>query len=310
MGEKLTLVTIVYGDYIEMFSKACLRSVFQSGNIPYLLNAGYELDYTIYTLTYSDIVNIENTLAPYRDYNIKYKIIVDPNVDKDTMMQTLLEDCLVKKAKVLFLNPDCFISNKGLKNLVAYKARNNMCLAALHIRVDREVFLSKLGTTDGDISSSRLVSMGMDCLHPCWGQSFIDEDKNNSYTTGSAIEKIEDNMWAVTFRIPNVFLADFVPSDREILKKFSFWDHRWPSKLIAENRYKFVGSSDFFFAVELTNGNQDLPPVQKGMKYNDDFKVHESDEIELENKHTGINRNFLVIMRGEEENGTARTRGN
>ena len=300
MIERIILVTIVYDDYIDMFSKACLRSVFQGGNVPYLIARGYEFKYIIYTTDIANKVRVTEAIEPYRMDGIEYEIKIDPDAVKNTMMQTLLEDCLLEDCRVLFLNPDCFLSDKALAHLVAYKSNNNMCLAALHVRVDKDMFLSKLKATKGDISSSSLVSMGMSCLHPCWGQSFIDVDENNSYTTGSAIEKIEDNLWTVTFRIPNVFLAHFIPSDREVLKKFSFYDHRWPSKLMAENRYKFVGSSDFFFAVELTDGNQDLPPLHKGMLFNDNFEVHESDEIALENIHSCINRNFLAIVRGEQ----------
>lgn len=300
MIERLILVTIVYDSYIDMFSKACLRSIFQKGNVPDLVARGYEFKYIIYTTDSSNAIEIEKAIEPYRFDGVEYEIKIDPNAVKNTMMQTLLEDCLLEDCRVLFLNPDCFLSDKSLAHLIAYKARNNMCLAALHVRVDKDEFLSKLKTIDGDITSPSLVDIGMSCLHPCWGQSFIDVDENNSFTTGSAIEEIGDSLWAITFRIPNVFLAHFIPSDGEILKKFSFWDHRWPSKLMTENRYKFIGSSDMFFAVELTDGNQDLPPLHSGMLYNDEFEVHESDEIGLANIHTGINRNFLAIARGED----------
>ncbi len=299
MGERLILVTIVYDDYIDMFSKACLRSVFQKGNVPDLITKGYEFKYIIYTTDKANKARVIEAIEPYRIDGVEYEIKIDLDAVKNTMMQTLLEDCLLEDCRVLFLNPDCFLSDKSLAHLATYKANNNMCLAALHVRVDKDTFLSKLDDIDVDISSPSLVNMGMDCLHPCWGQSFIDVDENNSYTTGSAIEKIDDDLWTVTFRIPNIFLANFIVSDREVLKKFSFYDHRWPSKLMVEDRYKFVGSSDFFFAVELTDGNQDLPPLHKGMLYNDSFEVHESDEIELENIHSGINRNFLAIVRGE-----------
>ena len=193
---------------------------------------------------------------------------------------------------MFFLNPDYFYGNDSLRNLISYKFKNKMCLAALHVRVDADKFSEKIKTVEGEVSNAQLVSLSMGYLHKSWGESFTSRSVNNSHISGSATQQIAGNMWAVTFRIPTVFLAKFDHCDKEALKRFDMWDHEWPATLIEQNRFKFIGSSDMFYAVELTETQNNIPGLAGQMEWNDSFHVSRL------NGET--NRNFLVILRGED----------
>jgi len=295
MPKKLLIVTIVYDDYIEIFDNVCLRSLFQSGNIPCLIDRNYEIEYIIWTKE-RDLERVEGVAKKYTREGIEFSVRPLPEAKKDNLrndnaLQEIIDKGIENDCQVFFLNPDYFYGNNSLRNLISYKFDNKMCLAALHVRVNTGDFTDKIRTIDGDVSNAQLVSLSMKYLHRSWGESFTSKSVNNSQISGSATQQIADNLWAVTFRIPTVFLAKFDHCDKEALKRFDLWDHEWPATLIEQNRYKFIGSSDMFFAVELTAPANNIPGLAGNMTWNDGFHVSRL------NGET--NRNFLVILRGE-----------
>lgn len=287
---KVQIATIVYGDYIDIFDKCCLRSLMQRGNIPHLIANGYEVDYTIYTQDNTDVDRLKGVVKKYDRNGVNFEVKGLYGQDNGGLLREIIRSGLDNDAPVLFLNPDYFFCDDALKNLIAYKFKNNTCLAISHVRVNDNEFLEKISKVKGNVPAPKLVSMAMECLHQSWSESFVNEERNNSFTSGSALQQIANKLWVATFRIPTVFMAKFNESDLEFLQRFDQWDHEWPTKLIDENRYKFVGSSDFFFAVELTSPQQNIPEVRDGQIWNDDFHVNRP--------HAEVNRNFVVTFRG------------
>lgn len=291
MAQKVLIATIVYGDYIEYFEKVCLRSLFQKGNIPHLVKEGYDIEYVIYTKENEDIEKLEGVVARNRGKGFNFVINARYGNDNGAMIREMIELGMERDAFVFSLNPDFFFCDNALKNLVSYKFKNKMCVAATHVRVNDSEFLDKISKVKGNVSAPKLVNMAMECLHPSWKDSFVSNDSNNSWITGSALQQISEKMWVATFRIPTVFFAKFEPSDHQFFTRFDLWDHQWPTKLMEENRFKFNGSSDFFFAVELTKTGESIPQCEEGKLWNDDFHVG--------TKHAEVNRNFLVTLRGQ-----------
>ncbi len=292
MGERVLIGTIVYGEYIDIFETVCMRSLLQSGNIPSLIRDGYTFTHTIYTRQDGELNRLKR-IAEEKSRE-GYRIVIDVIHDGANLLflHKFIDDGIKADAKSLFINPDLFFGNGSLKHLLAYKFKNDMCLAALHMRVDYGEFQEILKIIEGDVSNPQLVDIAMKCLHKSWSESFISDDTNNSNASGSAIEKVGNNLWAVTFRIPTVYLAKFTEKDRNDLSQFDFWDHEWPTQLMDANRYKFIGSSDMFFAVELTKTDTNIPTVEHYRRWNDDFHCSK--------KHSEVNRHFLAIVRGED----------
>ena len=292
MAEKVLIATIVYGDYIEMYEQVCLRSLFQKGNIPWLIENGYDVEYLVFTKDDDSVAKIGAVIERNEREGFRFAVERFNEATNNSLLKEIIRKGIETGARVLFLNPDYYFSENALQHLVSYKSKNNMCVAATHVRVNDSAFKGALDHVKGDISAPKLVSMAMTCLHDSWGKSFVNEDENNSFISGSAIQPVGDNLWTVSFRIPTVFMANFQQSDMDFLQRFDLYDHEWPCELIKDQRFKFAGSSDFFFAVELTREFTNTPSTERGRLWNDDFHVSRL------NGET--NRNFLTVLRGED----------
>lgn len=290
MGEHILIGTIVYGEYVDIFEKVCLRSLLQTNNLPGLIADGYTFRHTIYTRQDGELDSLKRIAENTSRDGLKMEVEVIHDGNNYELLRKFIENGIDSNAKSLFINPDLFFGDGSLKHLLAYKFKNDMCLAALHMRVDYNGFQERIKMIKGNISNPQLVIIAMDCLHKSWGESFTSEDTNNSNASGSAIQKVGYNLWAITFRIPTVYLAKFTKDDLDNLSAFDHWDHEWPSRLMDQNRYKFIGSSDMFFAVELTKTDMNIPTVEHYRLWNDDFHVTK--------RHGETNRHFLAIVRG------------
>lgn len=289
MGERVLIGTIVYGAYVDIFEKVCLRSLFQPGNIPFLIEAGYQVEYTIYTRQDGEIDRLKEIARDNSRDGLEIKLEVIQNGNNYELLRKYISNGI--NVKSLFLNPDFFFGDGSLRNIIAYQFKNNMCLAALHVRVDYDKFQDRITAIGGNISNPQLVTIAMNCLHKSWGESFASESTNNCNASGSTTQQLTANLWAVTFRIPTIFLTNFTQPDISAISAFDHWDHVWPTKLMEDHRFKFIGSSDVFFAVELTKADNNIPAVQHNMQWNDNFHAN--------THHSEVNRNFLAIVRGD-----------
>ena len=282
---KILFATIVYDSYIDIFENVLLRSLKQSGNIPRLVAEGHELRYYIYTRNDHNISRIRSIEIE----GVQVEVFDFHDIDNHDLLQKIIQQSIGQDARLLFMSPDYFIGNGSIYNLCKYTSKTNMCISALHMRVDFDKFLGAMG--DKEISNPELVTIAMENLHKSWGEAFVDVASNNAYYSGSSIQPIADKLWSVCFRIPTVFLAKFEQDDLRELSQFDHWDWEWPAFLIENNRYKYIGSSDMFFAVELTKTKENIPAIKHDGQWNDEFRVHK--------KHGEINKNFLSILRGQ-----------
>ena len=282
---KILFATIVYDNYIDIFENVLLRSLKQSGNIPALVAEGHELRYYIYTRNDHHVQRVRKTEIE----GVQVEVFDFQDIDNHDLLQKIIQQSIGQNARLLFMSPDYFIGNGSIYNICKYASNDNMCISALHMRVDFDKFLGVMG--DKEISNPELVTIAMENLHKSWGDAFVDVDKNNAYYSGSSIQPIAKNLWSVCFRIPTVFLAKFEQDDLRELSQFDFWDWEWPAFLIENDRYKYIGSSDMFFAVELTKTQENIPAIKHDSMWNDEFRVHK--------KHSEVNKNFLSILRGQ-----------
>lgn len=304
MSEKKILIsTIVYGEYINWFETVCLRSLFQSGNIPALIADGKEVEHVIYTRDGIDIERLKKATKLFERKGVHF--VIRGFSGSDEMIKTVLVKEIIKHGierdlPTLFINPDIFVANGSLKNITSYQYKGDMCIAALHVRVETREFLDRL-ENEGELNPRQLVSIAMDTLHPSWSQAFTDQDSNVSYTSCSTVQKIKKNMWVSTLRIPTAYWVKFRQSDLDIFSvennesqgiNYGMWDHTWPAHLMEQHRYKFVGCSDFFFAVELTNLDDNRPQLEPDMLWND--------ECHNDHPHSEVNRNFSVVLNGKD----------
>ena len=296
MSDKIIIATIVYGEYVELFEKACMRSLAQEGNVPSLVLNGFKVKHVIYTVD-ENLLELKEVVGRCGLAGVDYCFDTMATVDEDfsvnntQFLKNVVQTGVNEDSRVLFINPDFFFGDGSISNLVGMYFEGHMCIAGAHMRVIDTEFLQLLEYNNETISNPKLVDLAMDCPHKSWSEADISVDSNNSYDGGTPIQQVNHNLWVTTHFVPTVFLADFIATDVDRIQDFGHWDHLWPIKLMSEKRYKLIGSSTLFFAVELTKYFNNVPKLNPKMLGND--KYHSTRE------HSNINRNFLIALEGE-----------
>lgn len=301
------IFTAVWGDMVQLYDTVLMRSLFQGGNIPALVKSGHRIEFHVHVLPdnidfiletikkYQEASGIDcsnlivkiNPLTTEKRFLRKSRISIE-----NAVIQTATE-CINNNALFLMACPDHFFGNNSIMNLVKLNMNRNLCIAGVHLRVDETKFLDFLEHNKNEISNPELVSLSMELGHSTLYDAFITKEMNSSYISGISIQEMNNNLYSVTHRLPAIWLANFIKKDLKLLSKnFSNYDHKWPSDLMSEKRFKLVGSSDLFYAVELTKSNSHLCKLEPHPG-NDDYQ---SDTV----PHKEINRNFVVVLRGQE----------
>ena len=311
---KIIFFTCVWGSFVTYYERVLMKSLFQSGNIPALLEQGYLIELCVYTQE-SDQLAVENIMKRYQDglldaqkqfLQIQLNYFPLPILNRSQRQPHLkyallrtMKWCIQENAYCFMALPEAFFGNNSVTNMVNLTMGRDLCIASLHLRVVDQKFLNLLQQSSGELSNNTLVSMSLKCAHQGVLNSFINHDVNGSYSTGLSIQPITNTLFAVTFRMPNIFLASFHKSDITYFSKrtFNHWDHEWPELLMKQRRYKVAGSSELFFAAELTgeDSHWDISLNKKQVYGNDSAQRHASHCF-----HTEIHRNFVMLLKGQE----------
>lgn len=295
---KIYFFTCVWGRHVHLYDAILMRSLFQSGNIPSLLADGYSIELHVHTLE-SDVNEVIKVIDKYKATRcINDRILTtkltsyhgNKIIQNNALIKTI-SLCIEHNAMFVPAAPDSFFGNYSIRNIVKLNMDRNLCIAGVHLRVNENEFLSLLKKYPHEISNPELVNLTFKSAHQNLYDSFIENEENCSYIGGIAIQKIDNNTYAVTHRLPTVYLANFNKSDLKYFSKKSFncWDHEWPSLLMAESRYKLIGCSDLFYLAEATESNFHICENLKSFG-NDDYQ-HKAQCF-----HKEINRNFVVIL--------------
>ncbi len=296
----IRIFSVVYGeDFCDLFARVALRSLTQPLN-GMIANAAR---WSIYTQP--DYVDRLKARVPNAD------VVTFTAQDRDTgesgvsanhgtaiSQGCLLHEirtCLAQQATMIMAPPDTFWGDGSLNNLVAVAGeQNNNCVVAPHPRVNRDEFLAAL--PNGPISNPELVKLSLAHLHRTWIEADVARDATNCFYSGASIQALPaPKHYAVAHRMPTCYLARFTEADFEFLARpqpgpGGAWDHWWPAFLVQQERHRFIGSSDGFFAAELTAANAVVPPTVQAVQGQPD-RFHRS-----EVNHQ-VNRNFVSIWR-------------
>lgn len=250
----------VWGDqHADMYERVALPSLMQSKN-----RASIPPSSTL--ALYSD----EKTMARVRDSSVGpwliEPVLIDAAEDSRTVQNKAIareiKRCLETNSTLVMVNPDHFWGNGSLGNLIKLAAGRDICVAAPHPRVERNAFLNLL--PKHDVDNAELVALAVDTFHRSWRDANTALPKTNTFATGASISPLGNGLFAVSHVIPTIFLARFQRIDAEFFSIESnnggtgTWDHFWPELLIGMGRQRYIGSSDLFFAVELTDADTHL----------------------------------------------------
>jgi hypothetical protein len=293
----LRLFSVVYGErYCDSFKRLTLRSINQQP-----LN-GVAVSDAIWSV-YTDAVSAPRIVEILHHYEHEVHIVDTKKQEAYDVAQyaliTEIEECLKTNSRMVMAPPDVFFGDGSIANLLALASvrPDAMCFSATHVRVDHEKFIEALPL--GTIDNPKLVSLALNTMHRSWSQSDVALDKRNTYYSGTSIQALPTlGYYAVTHVLPTCHLAQFTQDDLDAFRKYrsGAWDHQWPALLIAKNRHRVIGSSDIFFAVELTKANENIPKLHSAAS-------HPIDVYELADRpgheHNKINRNMIFVLRGE-----------
>ena len=288
----LRLFNVVYGErFIDLYERISFRSLLrQSKNRAALPNDAIVVFYT----DNASARKLRDVVGDLRfEINIADTAKPPPVVFQECLICEI-KSCLTRNATMLMVTCDMFFGDGSLGNLLAIAvARPGACIAAPNIRVERNSFIKAISYRRWSISNPALVKLALRHQHKTWRDTHINQPMRNCYDAGTSMQRLTPKLYAVSHLLPNCYLARLTSDDLhffETAKEANAWDHRWPSLLVAQNRHYVIGSSDAFFAAELTELDENHPAVEP----NSD---HTIDDYREDEPHHRTNRNTVFIWR-------------
>lgn len=293
--KKIIFFTYIEENSVSNYEQVLMRSLFQSGNIPALLEQGYLIELCVYAQE-SDKLMINKIIDEYQNnlpemhkqfFQVNLNGFPSPQIVtfKNAFFKTM-QLCLQSDAYCFMAAADIFFGNHSINNMVKLTMGRDLCIASLHLKVEKEHFLKLIHEVSYEVSNNTLVSKALKSAH-------------KNHLTEISIQPVIDHLFSATCREPIVFLMSFHESDLKYFSKYTFnhWNHAWPALLMKQRRYKVTGSSELFFAVEMEEGASqgDHSFNSHQMEDHDRFHVPASHGLQGE-----VNGGFCMILQGEE----------
>jgi hypothetical protein len=277
-NKKVIVYTLAYGEFLDYFFNYTLPSLAHKSNTGALIQKGYEVEFLLYTIDKkSDVIKKYESHPFYNIYKInivefEYYGAQSNREIASYSIKEALRRCLDENAILYMAPPDLIVGNSSLFNSVDVSFGKNMCFASAHPRVSFEILNSIEKNTSQGLENSQLVALSIKFPHDNF--KFANEDlESNTSHKGMSYRNISSNLYAITHSMPSTYVVFPIEEDFNYFSEcldFNMWDRGWLEILIKTNRVKISGSSDMFFAAELTsevsNFNEQLKDNQK---YND-----------------------------------------
>ncbi len=288
--DSLTIFCPVWGDKFRgLLRDYSLPSMMFPGNLPSCGLQKIFVDVLAPENEYSATVEILN--KEMSGLPVEYRHINEHQSDLALGMRNAMHAARSRETKMLLMMPDTIYAPKSIGNIWRYAKGKNVVVGGLYVRNNEDVFkqrfpLWKHWPHHKDYVSN---SFSIGALNIC------DTDQDNCTQIGGiAWTKIDEETRLCLHYLPSPYLAWFTAEDEEWWTRhpeFGNWDHVWPSQLMAERRWRVVGSTDVFFAVELENsarsGAMKPLPNSKGNEFYDHRRPHND-----------ANGSFLIEIHG------------
>lgn len=306
------LYSALWGEkHVDLFRRACFRSI----NWPLNRAATESRPWHVYTKPehFDEIRNIFEgssfalRLSPIGESQRVAGCGMVPTRQCDAGVILLngfreqIQFSLQNKSKLLLCPPDTIFGDGTIPNLLALGVNAGAVVAIHHSRCLPDViedFESRCATR-GALTNPQLVTMAMSYAHKSWEYAEAGHERNNSFIGGIAWNKLGIGLYSVTHRLPTPYLMDFEISDWDYwwgTVSFGALDHSWPGdRLVRQERLRVCGSSDACFVTEITDADQNVPPI---IQEKHPLQVS-PDSYWGDRLHHSVNRLFNVILRGE-----------
>ncbi len=302
-NRSIRLLTMVEGDkYLDYLELCLFPSLFQPNNLPKILASGRCVEHCVICRD-SAIPRILSLLKRYggiesqtSNYLFHFHQQGRDGLATLSALVWAMDRCLNDGSYLMLAMPDWFFGDGSISRMLDYAAGRDYCVAGLSLRVNDDSFMRNLLVTKLPIFNPQLVDMVFRDAHVSLKMSDVTQDQSSSRFSGVFTQPLGEGLWSVVHRLPNVFLASITKDDVDDFRRtdqgLSHWDWVWPSKLIQQGRYRYMGSSDLFFMAELTSPHGNVPLVESGMRWNDDV-VNGKGGVHIE-----TNKLFVGCIRG------------
>ncbi len=277
----MIVFTRVWGPYVDLFCDACVPSLLQPGNLPAVERVAWHI------YTRGDHPRLGEAVQRIEAAGIRV-VVEQVEAPESALLRTVRPN---RRRGELFLMapPDTFFGDGSVRNLVACIGDRQIHLAAAHLRTDSTRPLPQV-----PMSNAQLVTYAFENLHEDNRLQFCDLERNATRTGGIALRQIGTRLWQCIHHLPTIYLSRFDAEDEQYWKENANapdnWDHYWPSNLVNRDRFRVVGSSDTFFAIEIT-GPDKLMPAPTREPGNDTF--------DRDQPHNRLCHAISVCLRGE-----------
>jgi hypothetical protein len=273
---RLRLSALAWGWGIDDLEAFAIPSLLQPENLPWLLDRGFDVVFTVYTIDRE----VERVRAVFDaalekagrragELQLRFERMTPSDDARATAAAFkrhwyLLETsaAIAEHAPMMVVTADHFYGNGSLRNLAEYCKKPDVVAAVLYLRVKRDEFVDLLARyravrEERPVSNAQLVDMALRCQIEGHALSNVDVDRNAAFKTSAAIRHISENVLGIIQHIPTPIMFWPRSSDVGFLDvigagRFGAFDHLWALKLMAERRWRFLASSDICFVVELT----------------------------------------------------------
>ena len=257
-----TFHAVVFGQkHWDLFKKVTLRSLHQRRNLAAIQEN--DCEFLIYTTGDPGPLVLD---LPTRNHQV---IGFTEQIDLHTcLIQALrysIAHCLSKGRTLVTSPPDTFFGDGSIETLFNINRLTNsqLCIAAPHVRVNTDGFLARLATESGPISNRRLARMALDTLHASWTNCRLsnETDPTKSYVNGTMLIELGNGNFLIQSNLPTYWIANFNETDAIFYNRAYFiasWDWVWPNKVYQDGRHRIIGSSNQFFAAEVTDPRANL----------------------------------------------------
>lgn len=294
--KSLRIWTSVWGDkHISWFEKYAISSLKSPRNAEALIGATWVIN--------TREQDRERIAGLIKESGLKVKdtefVIFSSEFDQNPhaagsfINQALLREismCLTYNAQTLICPPDTIWGDGSIEHLIEVADQRDVVVLAAHARVLPEI------AAETGITNAGLVSLAWKSLHATWREAEYGRDRINTYVGGVIWRYLSEALYSVQHFLPTPYLINWTPEDLVYFKNqihWGVWDHAWPDAcLISTERQRVVGSSDAAFMVEVTEPEQNIPPLEH-------YRVDSPDLFWKNLSHNKHNRMFNIIFRGE-----------
>ncbi len=287
---KARALTIVWGErHLDWFERALVASLAEAGNARLLQGMLAGWDIVTRQADFQRVLAIAGRLDLRLDLHIE-----DTSPAPEEILQRELvaqmKRCIASQTSLLLLPPDSLFGDGTIEALFKVGEPERVCVAVPHVRVTPRILEDRCAQ-----SNARLVKAAWANLHRTWTEAETGREADNSFIGGVSWRRIRDGVYAVSHKLPTIYLAKVDASDVEWFENYKTigaWDHAWPSKVAMEQRQRTIGSSDAAFIAEVTPEFSNIPHCKKA-------DPAEPDKYWSDKAHNFVNRNMVAIFREE-----------